>query len=86
MKYEFVDAKGAPAPPPKKRNTAREAERIVTQLSQGKVAQIEPDEGQTLRGMHVWLSRAANAAGKKTQTWEADGMLYVKLLDESADL
>lgn len=80
MKYEFINEKDAPVAPAKKSHTAIEAENILKQLGKGKVAKVEPDDGQTLRGLRVGLGRAAKGAGVKLQTWDEDGILYVKLL------
>ena len=79
-KYEIIDAKDAPALPAKKSNAAEEAESIIKQLGKGKVAKVEPDPEQTIRGLRVSLGRSAKAAGIGLQTWDADGVLYVKLL------
>ena len=81
MKYEIIDAKDAPAAPAKQSKAAAEAESIIKQLGKGKVAQLEPEEGQTIRGLRVALGRSAKGAGVKLQTWDADGLLYVKLLN-----
>jgi hypothetical protein len=80
MKYAIIDAKDAPAVPAKKSKAAEEAERIIKQLGKGKVAKVEPDEGQTMRGLRVALGRVAKSEGVKLQTWDTDGYLYVKLL------
>ena len=80
MKYAIIDAKDAPAAPAKQSTAAAEAESIINQLSKGKVARIEPDEGQTVRGLRVALGRSAKSSGVKLQSWDADGVLYVKLL------
>jgi hypothetical protein len=79
VRYEFIDAKDAPAPPVKQSSAAEEAEGILRQLGKGKVAQVEPDEGQTIRGLRGALGRAAKASGVKLQTWAVDNVLYVKL-------
>jgi hypothetical protein len=81
MRFEIIDAKDAPAPPMKKSKAAEEAESVIKQLGKGKVAQLEPDDGQTMRGLRVALGRAAKGAGIKLQTWSHSGYLYVKLLD-----
>ena len=80
MNYQFIDAKDAPAAPAKKSKAAEEADSIVQQLGKGKVAQLEPEDGQTIRGLRVALGRAAKGAGVKLQTWDVGGYLYVKLI------
>ena len=80
MKYEIIDAIVAPAAPAKKSKAAEEAESIIRQLGKGKVARVEPEEGQTIRGLRVALGRSAKGSGVKLQTWDAEGVLYVKLL------
>ena len=80
MKYQIIDAKDAPAVPGKTSKAAAEAESIIKQLGKGKVARVEPEEGQTIRGLRVALGRVAKSEGLKLQTWDADGVLYVKLL------
>lgn len=83
MKVEIINEKDAPAAPAKKSAAAIEAESIVKQLGKGKVAKIEPDDGQTIRGLRVALGRAAKGAGVKLQTWDVDGLLYVTLVYRS---
>lgn len=80
MQYQIINEKEAPAAPVKKSAAAAEAESIVKQLGKGKVAKVEPEDGQTIRGIRVGLGRAAKEAGVKLQTWDADGVLYVKPL------
>src|SRR5690242_13340989 len=80
VKYEIINENDAPTTPAKKSDVAIEAEAIVKQLGKGKGAKIEPDEGQTIRGLRVALARAAKGAGVKLQPWDAAGFLYVKLL------
>jgi hypothetical protein len=80
MQYQIINEKDAPDPPAKKSDAAIEADNIVKQLAKGKVAKVEPAEGQTLRGLRVGLGRAAKEAGVKIQTWDAEGVLYVKLV------
>jgi hypothetical protein len=80
MKVQFIDARDAPVQPGKKSKAAEEAESIIQQLGKGKVARVEPDEGQTLRGLRVALGRVAKSEGVKLQTWDAHSVLYVKLV------
>jgi hypothetical protein len=80
VKYDIINEKDAPAAPAKRSDAIIEAESIVKQLGKGKVAKVEPDDAQTLRGLRVGLGRAAKEAGVKLQTWDAEGVLYVKLI------
>ena len=80
VKYDIINEKDAPAAPVKKSDAAMESESIIKQLGKGKVAKVEPGDGQTLRGLRVGLGRAAKEAGVKLQTWDAKGILYVKLV------
>ena len=80
MKVQFIDAKDAPTAPRTKSAATIEAENIVNQLGKGKVARVEPEEGQTTRGLGVALGHAARVAGVKLRTWVVDGVLYVKLV------
>jgi hypothetical protein len=79
MKYDIINEKDAPAAPAKATKSQAEALSIVGQLKKGSVARVEPDEGQTIRGLRANLTRAAKSAGTKIQTWDVDQVLYVKL-------
>jgi hypothetical protein len=52
----------------------------VSQLKKGKVARVEPESPQTIRGLRVNLARAAKQSAVKLQTWDVDGILYVKVV------
>ena len=80
MKCDIISEKDAPAPPNKQNQNAAEAASIVTQLKRGKVARVEPESPQTIRGLRINLARAAKLSGAKLQTWDVDGILYVKLI------
>jgi hypothetical protein len=77
---EIVDAKDAPPPPRPMTKTAQESLAILNQLSKGKVARVTPDEGQTIRGLKASLGRFAKNQGIKAETWDVDGVLYVRLV------
>jgi len=79
LSYTIISEKEAPQAPGKVSKSQAEAQSIVSQLKKGSVARIEPDEGQTIRGLRANLSRAAKTNGVKIQTWDVDQVLYVKL-------
>lgn len=78
LNVTIIAAEDAPADLTKQREA--EAESIIKHLSKGNVAKVEPDDGQTLRGLRVGLGRAAKETGVTLQMWDADSVLYVKLL------
>ena len=78
MKYEIINEKDAPTAPKAQSQSAAEAADIVSRLKKGKVARIEPEHPQTIRSLRVNLGRSAKAAGISLQTWDVDGILYVK--------
>lgn len=78
MKYEIISEKDAPAMPRKQTQNATEAVSIVSQLKKGKVARVEPEGSQTIRGLRVNLAKAAKEANVSLQTWDVDGILYIK--------
>lgn len=80
MKYDIISENDAPKPSAKQSQNATEAASIVAQLKKGKVAKVEPETPQTIRGLRVNLARAAKQAGIKIQSWDVDGILYVKAI------
>lgn len=78
-KVQIISENEAPTPPKAMTRTAQESLAILQQLSKGKVARIEPGEGQSMRGLKSSLSRVASNNNKKITQWDVDGVLYVKL-------
>lgn len=79
MPYQIIDAKDAPAPSANPSAAAAEAVGIIKQLKRLKVARVEPEGLGTVRGLRVNLARAAKRADSGLQTWDVDGVLFVKL-------
>ena len=67
IKLEISDLKDAPGASAKN-NAAVEAAGIVRQLGQGKVSQLEPDEGQTIRRLRVALGHVEKGVDVKLRT------------------
>ena len=83
MGYEYIEEKDAPNPPkPVNKSTAKFLE-ILEGLEKRKVAKVEPEPGQSLRGMKVSFGRLASNRGMNITTWsvEGDDHLYVKRND-----
>jgi len=56
---------------------------VIAQLVPGKAAKIVPDEGETLKGLRVSLTRASKALEVPVIVTVSEGALYVQL-DETA--
>lgn len=78
-KVQIISENEAPTPPKAMTRTAQESLAILNQLSKGKVAKIEPGDGQSMRGLKSSLSRVASNNKMKITQWDVDGVLYVKL-------
>lgn len=79
MPYKFVDEKDAP-PAPKKTGSSKAKMfiELIETLPEGKVAEIDPEEGQSVRGIKVSVGRVASTRGITIQSWDSDGKVYVK--------
>jgi hypothetical protein len=78
-KYQIISENDAPAAPKAMTRAAQESLAILNQLTKGKVARIEPSEGQSVRGLKSSISRVATNNKLKVSQWDVDGVLYVKL-------
>ena len=82
MKYEVIDARDAPpkpAAPPSKR--AELFIRIISDLAAGKVAKIDLEGSETVRGTKTSLSRVAKRMGRPVSAWHSDGVVFVELAE-----
>lgn len=79
-KVQIISENDAPAAPKAMTRAAQESLAILNQLSKGKVARIEPGEGQSIRGLKSSISRVATNNKMKVSQWDVDGVLYVKLV------
>ena len=80
MKYTLIDADKAPAKPPKTLSRmAKETHGLVGALVSGKVARVEPSEGESVRGLKESITRAAKRMDKNVRTWDHDGVVYAEL-------
>ncbi len=80
MRYEIIDANQAPPrpkTPPSKRTEL--INRIIGDLEVGKVARIELENGETVRGTKTSLSRAAKKLGVAVSSWQSDDTVYLEL-------
>lgn len=78
--YQIISEHDAPPPPKAMTRAAQESYAILHQLTKGKVARVEPGEGQTVRGIKSSLSRVATNNKMKIMHWDVDGVVYVKLV------
>lgn len=76
---QFINESEAPAAPKAMTRAAQESLAMLNQLTKGKVARIEPSEGQSVRGLKSSISRVATNNKIKVSQWDVDGVLYVKL-------
>lgn len=82
MDGSYLDVTKAPRPGKKPTTKqGRISQQLLAGLTKGKVLQVKPKEGQTVRGVKVSLSRAAKSLGKSVNTWDVDGVVYAELAD-----
>jgi hypothetical protein len=81
LPFKYIDPDKAPDPPAKK-TTGKASEYIemIENLPEDKVAEVVPDEGQSLRGIKVSVGRIASKRGLKIQSWDDGTKVYVKRL------
>jgi hypothetical protein len=82
MKSTLVKESDAPQPPKQASKIAIEVMEVLDSIKPGNVARVEPDEGQTLRGLKVSFGRVASNKGIKVQSWdspEGDAIFVKKL-------
>lgn len=80
MRYEIIDADQAPPKPktpPSKRTEL--INRIIRDLEPGKVAKIELENGETVRGTKTSLSRAAKKLGVSVSAWQGGDAVFLEL-------
>lgn len=82
MKVDFIDdAKAPPAPKPLSKS-AQESLNILRQLQTkpGKTARITLDAKQSVAGVKRSLGRIASTNKIKIESWDVDGVVYVKVV------
>lgn len=79
MAIKLIDPdKAPPAPPRTGASRSQEFIELVESLPENKVAEITPEEGQSIRGIKVSIGRIANKREIKVRTWDANDKVYVK--------
>lgn len=56
----------------------RRYEQYVTEVGRGKVGRLEPERGESPRGVALRINRAARRIGREVHTWVVDGVVYFK--------
>ena len=79
MKYQLIDRSKAPDPRNPTSKAARQFEELVDALAPGKVARVEPQGTETVRGVKAAITRAAKRRGRPVRSWGADGKVYAEL-------
>lgn len=54
----------------------REYEDHVASVKKGEAGRLEPEAGETARGIALRISRAAKRSGVSIRTWVVDGSVY----------
>ncbi len=54
----------------------REYEEHVTSIRKGEAGKLEPEGGETARGLALRISRAAKRTGVSIRTWVVNGAVY----------
>jgi hypothetical protein len=79
MRYEIIDAREAPPRPALPQSKRAELfTRIISDLSAGKVAKIQLEGSETVRGTKTSLSRVAKRMGRPISTWSSDDAVFVE--------
>lgn len=89
MPYKIVDASKAPAKPVKNSasKSAEYSREIILNLEPGKVAVVEPDDGQSQRGIKVSIGRVSSRMNRKVTSYSVDGdpNVYISLDDDQPE-
>jgi hypothetical protein len=78
-KFKKIPAAQAPKPPRQSgrlANRMRQYEDHVASLKDGEVGMLEPEDGETARGIALRVGRAARRVNKSANTWMVDGKVY----------
>lgn len=82
MDGSYIESSKAPRPGKKPTTKRGEvSQRLVAGLTTGKVLRVQPEAGQTVRGVKVSLSRAAKNLGRTIETWDIEGIVYAELVE-----
>jgi hypothetical protein len=80
MKVKMIDAASVTPPPRQQSAKARAAMELISNLyaeSGSKVAQIEPDVDESIRGLKTSISRQAKTMNKAVRVWDQNGSVFV---------
>jgi hypothetical protein len=81
MAIKLIDPDKAPTPPAHKgAGKAQAFIELIESLPADKVAEITPEDGQTVRGIKVSIGRIASARKIEIQSWDSEGKVYLKKL------
>ena len=81
MKYSLIDRGKAPQPKAKPASAAALFDGLVASLVPGKAARVEPTGKGTPRGLKASITRAAERAGRRVRSRDADGKVYAELVE-----
>ena len=79
MPFVIISEKDAPAPPKLESSLTRTSLVVLSDLKRGKVARIEPEGSESVRGIKQSLSRIAKRESKPVVVWDIDNVVYAKL-------
>jgi len=77
--FSVIKESEAPRPARQTRSLAarmRQYEQFVQEVAPGKVGQLTPSGGESVRALNLRISRAATRTGRPVVTWIADGSVY----------
>jgi hypothetical protein len=78
-KFKKIPAAQAPRPARQSGRLAmrmRQYEDHIGSVKSGEVGQLDPEEGETARGIALRVGRAARRMNKTANTWMVDGTVY----------
>ena len=81
MTITEIAVKDVPAGGKTQNNRIKASRALVSSLVAGKAAKVVPDDGESVKGLRVSITRAAKALEVPVIVTVADGALYVQLDD-----
>ena len=78
-KFSTVKASAAPSPTKQTGRLSarmRQYEAYVNDVKEGETGKLTPEEGETVRGLALRITRAAKRVGKTADTYVRDGSVY----------
>lgn len=79
VKFSTIKSSAAPGPTKQTGRLSarmRQYEDYVNSVKSDEAGKLTPEEGETVRGLALRITRAARRIGKTADTWVRDGSVY----------